>query len=254
MTERLAVLLHARGAEAAINDISRGKRGDAYRHRTPRESCCWRARDGAALGMASGGSRAATRGACGGEGAAKCRQAYCQRGSRAKETGGLLRRVHGPCWARREHGRGRDYVLGAGPPIARRYRTAVLVIDHDKKDGEDSRYGPRQRCEARGCRCAAQGQDGHPFTRQQDRQLKVTVTKDRRGYLHRDWRGQPSPEDDSRRARRYPSPRQARGYAGKGSGFGKEKSPGSGRIVPGMGGVFGGFRVSETLRVSYRLK
>lgn len=73
-------------------------------------------------------------------------------------------------------------------PIARDYKAAVLVVDHDTKSSEQSRY-------ARGSGAKLGALDvqikvimARPFTRDQDGLLRVTVTKDRRGWLHRYWK------------------------------------------------------------------
>lgn len=72
-------------------------------------------------------------------------------------------------------------------PIARDINVAVLVIDHDTKSSEVSRY-------ARGSGAKLAALDVQikvtmvtPFTREQEGNLKVVFTKDRRGWLHRHW-------------------------------------------------------------------
>jgi hypothetical protein len=72
-------------------------------------------------------------------------------------------------------------------PIARDIGSAVLVIDHDTKSSEVSRY-------ARGSGAKLAALDVQlkvtmvtPFTREQEGNLKVVITKDRRGWLHRHW-------------------------------------------------------------------
>ena len=72
-------------------------------------------------------------------------------------------------------------------PVAREIGAAVLVIDHDTKASEASRY-------ARGSGAKLAVLDTQykvelvtPFTRQQEGILKLLVTKDRRGWLHRNW-------------------------------------------------------------------
>jgi hypothetical protein len=72
-------------------------------------------------------------------------------------------------------------------PVAREVHAAVLVIDHDTKASEASRY-------ARGSGAKLAVLDTQykvelvtPFTRQQEGILKLLVTKDRRGWLHRNW-------------------------------------------------------------------
>jgi hypothetical protein len=72
-------------------------------------------------------------------------------------------------------------------PVARDIGAAVLVIDHDVKNSEASRY-PR----GSGAKLAALDVQikvtmTTPFTREQDGNLKVIITKDRRGWLYRNW-------------------------------------------------------------------
>jgi hypothetical protein len=69
--------------------------------------------------------------------------------------------------------------------LARRYNPAVAVLDHVPKSEQASRY-------ARGSGAKLQLVDVgymveaiHPFNRHQDGLLRLIVTKDRRGYLHR---------------------------------------------------------------------
>lgn len=73
-------------------------------------------------------------------------------------------------------------------PLARDLNAAVLVIDHDTKSSESSRY-------ARGSGAKLAALDVQfkieivvPFSRQQSGELKFHVSKDRRGWLYRDWR------------------------------------------------------------------
>lgn len=72
-------------------------------------------------------------------------------------------------------------------PIARDVGAAVVVIDHDTKASEASRY-------ARGSGAKLAALDVQlkvtmvtAFTREQEGNLKVVITKDRRGWLHRFW-------------------------------------------------------------------
>lgn len=72
-------------------------------------------------------------------------------------------------------------------PVAREHHAAVLVIDHDKKDGEESRFTRGSGAKLAACDVQFKVKMVIPFSRDQPGELKVTVTKDRRGYLHRDW-------------------------------------------------------------------
>lgn len=70
-------------------------------------------------------------------------------------------------------------------PCARRAGAAVLVIDHDVKNGEASRYARGSGAKLAATDVAYKLDAVKPFTRTQDGILKLTVTKDRRGWLHR---------------------------------------------------------------------
>lgn len=70
-------------------------------------------------------------------------------------------------------------------PCARRAGIAVLVIDHDVKNGEASRYARGSGAKLAATDVAYKLDALRPFTRTQDGVLKLTVSKDRRGWLHR---------------------------------------------------------------------
>ena len=70
-------------------------------------------------------------------------------------------------------------------PCARRAGIAVLIIDHDVKNGETSRYARGSGAKLAATDVAYKLDALRPFTRTQDGILKLTVTKDRRGWLHR---------------------------------------------------------------------
>jgi hypothetical protein len=73
-------------------------------------------------------------------------------------------------------------------PLARDMGTAILVIDHDGKATEKSRYARGSGAKLAACDVAYKVEMLRPFTRDADGLLRVTVTKDRRGWLHRDWK------------------------------------------------------------------
>jgi hypothetical protein len=73
-------------------------------------------------------------------------------------------------------------------PMAREYKVAMLVIDHDTKSSEQSRYARGSGAKLAAIDCQFKVELVKPFSRDQDGILKLTVTKDRRGYLHRTWR------------------------------------------------------------------
>lgn len=70
-------------------------------------------------------------------------------------------------------------------PCARKAGIAVLVIDHDTKNSEPSRYARGSGAKLAATDVAYKLDALKPFTRAQDGILKLTVTKDRRGWLHR---------------------------------------------------------------------
>ena len=72
-------------------------------------------------------------------------------------------------------------------PIAREAGAAVLVIDHDGKATEQTRYARGSGAKLCAIDVQIKVTMEKPFTRQQDGNLKFIVTKDRRGYLSRHW-------------------------------------------------------------------
>lgn len=72
-------------------------------------------------------------------------------------------------------------------PVARVVGAAVLVIDHDTKSTEQSRYARGSGAKLCAIDVQLKVTMEKPFTREQDGNLKIVVTKDRRGYLHRHW-------------------------------------------------------------------
>lgn len=72
-------------------------------------------------------------------------------------------------------------------PIARDIGAAVLVIDHDVKSSEASRYARGSGAKLAAIDCQVKVTMVTPFTREQEGNLKVVITKDRRGWLHRHW-------------------------------------------------------------------
>jgi len=73
-------------------------------------------------------------------------------------------------------------------PVARDIGAAVLVIDHDTKSSEASRYARGSGAKLAALDVQIKVEMVTPFTRQQDGDLKVIITKDRRGHLPRNWR------------------------------------------------------------------
>jgi len=73
-------------------------------------------------------------------------------------------------------------------PIAREAHAAVLVIDHDTKSSESSRYARGSGAKLAALDVQLKCELITPFTREQDGLLKIKVSKDRRGWLHRDWK------------------------------------------------------------------
>jgi len=72
-------------------------------------------------------------------------------------------------------------------PLARKYHAAVLVIDHDTKSTEESRDARGSGAKLATIDVQIKVKMETPFTRHQEGQLTFTITKDRRGYLHRYW-------------------------------------------------------------------
>jgi AAA domain len=72
-------------------------------------------------------------------------------------------------------------------PIAREHGTAVLVIDHDVKNGEASRFARGSGAKLAATDVAFKLSITQAFDRTTNGVLKMHVTKDRRGWLHRFW-------------------------------------------------------------------
>lgn len=70
-------------------------------------------------------------------------------------------------------------------PLAREHGAAVLVIDHDTKSGEASRYARGSGSKLAATDVAWKLEALRPFSRDQDGVLRLTVAKDRRGWLAR---------------------------------------------------------------------
>lgn len=73
-------------------------------------------------------------------------------------------------------------------PLARDLNSAVLVIDHDTKSSEQSRYARGSGAKLAALDVQFKIEIVTPFSRQQSGELKFHVSKDRRGWLYRDWR------------------------------------------------------------------
>lgn len=73
-------------------------------------------------------------------------------------------------------------------PLARDSRVAVLCVDHDTKATEQSRYARGSGAKLAAIDVQMKVEIIKPFTRREDGILKLHVSKDRRGWLHRDWR------------------------------------------------------------------
>jgi hypothetical protein len=69
---------------------------------------------------------------------------------------------------------------------ARSSGAAVLIIDHVTKDGANGGYARGSGAKKANVDVLLMVDPVRPFSRQQDGLLKLTVTKDRRGYLHRE--------------------------------------------------------------------
>jgi AAA domain len=72
-------------------------------------------------------------------------------------------------------------------PLARELRAAVVVIDHDTKASEMSRYARGSGAKLAASDVQYKVEMKSPFNRNESGVLRLTVTKDRRGYLHRTW-------------------------------------------------------------------
>lgn len=68
---------------------------------------------------------------------------------------------------------------------ARNYGAAVLVVDHDTKNSEPSRYARGSGAKLAATDVAYKIEAIRPFSKTEDGTSKLTVTKDRRGWLHR---------------------------------------------------------------------
>lgn len=73
-------------------------------------------------------------------------------------------------------------------PVSRRHGCAVLLVDHDAKSTEGTRYSRGSGAKLASTDVAFKVNPVRHFSRQQDGLLKFTVAKDRQGYLHRSWR------------------------------------------------------------------
>lgn len=73
-------------------------------------------------------------------------------------------------------------------PLARDLHAAVLVIDHDTKSSEASRYARGSGAKLAVLDVQFKIEIVTAFSRQQSGELKFRVSKDRRGWLYRDWR------------------------------------------------------------------
>ncbi|HEY2238872.1 MAG TPA: AAA family ATPase [Streptosporangiaceae bacterium] len=72
-------------------------------------------------------------------------------------------------------------------PVAREAGVAVVVIDHDTKSGDASRFARGSSAKLAGCDVAMKVSIVRAFDRATDGALRLTVSKDRRGWLHRFW-------------------------------------------------------------------
>lgn len=72
-------------------------------------------------------------------------------------------------------------------PIAREHGAAVVAIDHDVKNGTDSRFSRGSGAKLAASDVMIKVKLVQPFSREQNGVLRLDVTKDRRGYLHRAW-------------------------------------------------------------------
>jgi AAA domain len=72
-------------------------------------------------------------------------------------------------------------------PISRQFGSAVLVTDHDSKDGANSRYGRGSTAKLAEVEVAFKVVVVKPLTRHQDGIVTFSVVKDRPAWLHRNW-------------------------------------------------------------------
>jgi AAA domain len=70
-------------------------------------------------------------------------------------------------------------------PLARKHRAAVVYLDHVTKDGNGGRYARGSGAKLASVDVAYTLDLVTPFSRNQSGLVRLTVTKDRRGYLHR---------------------------------------------------------------------
>ena len=73
-------------------------------------------------------------------------------------------------------------------PIAREVKSAVLVLDHDTKSTEQSRYARGSGAKLAAIDVQMKVIIVRPFTRDQGGLLRLMVSKDRRGWMHRYWK------------------------------------------------------------------
>lgn len=73
-------------------------------------------------------------------------------------------------------------------PVSRDFRCAVLLTDHDAKDGAESRYARGSTAKLAVVDVMLKLNPVVPFSRIRDGLVNLTVTKDRPGYLHRNYR------------------------------------------------------------------
>jgi predicted nucleic acid-binding Zn-ribbon protein len=72
-------------------------------------------------------------------------------------------------------------------PVAREHGAAVLVVDHDTKNGEASRFARGSGAKLAASDVAFKVSIMQAFDRTTNGVLRLAVTKDRRGWLHRHW-------------------------------------------------------------------
>ena len=72
-------------------------------------------------------------------------------------------------------------------PLAREHGTAVVVIDHDVKNGQGSRFSRGSGAKLAASDVMVKLAMTRSFSRTQDGVLRMVITKDRRGWLHRWW-------------------------------------------------------------------
>jgi hypothetical protein len=72
-------------------------------------------------------------------------------------------------------------------PIAREHGAAVLMVDHDVKNGEASRFARGSGAKLAACDVTFKVSIAQAFDRTTNGVLRLFVSKDRRGWLHRHW-------------------------------------------------------------------